>query len=238
MPSAYNYRTSQVKPQREFDRSPIPDGKYLFKLDLKKMEVTKNQKFPTNPGYVTGIWLKCVAEGPHKGKIVFHNLYLGLKPWKDGKVGPMHKGGQLADLAQTLGQDLVIGDDPFTVTEYEVQKVKRDSAGNETGEVETSTEPHIDAVAVKDWLKSHDGTELEVAIRVVKNTYQSKTTEKSEVDYFVLPANSGNGETSGGDADLYSASSASDGEPPLANEADVDGPLETESGSRKKKSRR
>lgn len=234
--SAYNFRTSQVKPQREFDRSPIPDGKYKFKLDLKKMEVSKSTKFPTNPGYVTGVWLKCLAEGPYKGKVVFHNLYLGMKPWKDGKFGPIHKGGQLADLAQALDEDLSIGEDPFNITDYEVQKVKRDSAGNETDEVETETQPHIDAVAVKEWLSAHDGTELEVAIRVANNTYQGKTTKKSEVDYFVLPT--GNGETSGGDADLYSTSSGSDGELPLANEADVDGPLETESGSRKKKSRR
>lgn len=236
--SAYNFRTSQAKPQREFDRSPIAEGKYKFKLDLKKMEVAKSTKFITNPGYVSGIWLKCLAEGPYKGKIVFHNLYLGLKPWTDGRVGPMHKGGQLADMAQAFGEDLDIGGDAFPVSEYEVQKAKRDSAGNETDEVETSSEPHIDAVAVKEWLKAHDGAEVTVYVRVVKNTYKGKTTEKSEVNYFVLPANSGNGETGGADEDLYKQPSESDGEPPSLNENEVDGPLESESNSRKSKKRR
>lgn len=105
-----------------------------------------------------------------KDKRVFHRLFLGLKPGKDGVIN-IDRENQLTALAQALG------------TQVEgVEIVTREATDSEGNAV---TLEYLNPAQVVEFLKSFSGTEVKFKVKTEKGT--GNYGDKSVVSKFMLP---------------------------------------------------
>lgn len=101
---------------------------------------------------------------------VFHRLFIGLKPGKDGVVNMERENGLLA-LAQGLG-----------TLPPECTIIERDATDADGNTVKLE---YLNPVQVVEWLKSFSFTELQGRIKTEKGT--GGYSDKSAISKFLLP---------------------------------------------------
>lgn len=90
-----------------FDNKPIPRGPYGLMLEKGGLEVKKSEeKGPDAIPYINTHWraLKTAAKEGQKDRLVFHKIFLSLKPGSDGVIMP-ERGGGLTELCRAFGEE-------------------------------------------------------------------------------------------------------------------------------------
>jgi hypothetical protein len=142
----------------------VPSDQYTVKLQGAKAEVRK----PNRPGSMP--WVSCPLVGEYDGRKFYLFPYIGvsMKPWKNGVI-PTETDKGLRGLVKALGGNLDAG--LITLKDENGQEVEC-----------------VDPKAVVQFLKNHDGEELQVQVKLInrKDKDGKETNEKTnEVSYFI-----------------------------------------------------
>jgi hypothetical protein len=149
--------------------TPITPGKYKLRIG-SDCEIKKADKPDATPYVAVRLEVLGTAstEGG-KNRSVYHNLFLMLKPGKDGVINMDRENG-LTSLAHALG------------TQVEGVEIVEQSATNANGE--SVTLEYLNPRQVVAWLKEFAGTEVSGRIKTEKGT--GGYADKSVVSKFLL----------------------------------------------------
>jgi hypothetical protein len=145
---------------------PIPAGTYTAKLDVSGIEIGKADR----PDAVPYVKIRFTAIGSAltpggKDRKLFHLILLGLTPSPKDQKANVDRPGGLTQLAKALG-------------------VSFDGAAVEG--VDGGPAEHVDPKSVVEWLKSLDGSEVQVKVKHEQGTEQYPDV-KEKIAAFMAP---------------------------------------------------
>ncbi len=132
--------------------SLIPKGDYELVVDTSKAAIKKSENNPEAiPRVSFAFKVPEIQTATGGSRLVFHDLYLSLKPGKNGQVMPERIDG-LYGLARAFGEE---------VPEFDIIDVQT---------VSGSTVESLNSKQVLSWLKEHDGASVRGHVRIEKGT--------------------------------------------------------------------
>lgn len=148
--------------------TPVPNKDWEVKLIASAVKVDKQKPESGGIPYLSGLRFQCFNSAEKEGgkdRIIFHALFLGLRPDKNGNVSPNYANG-LNALMKAFGEN------PATQNIGILTKELEDGESIE----------YLDPKDVLQYLKNHDGDTLSLHSKIKNSeTYGAQ----AQVDYFI-----------------------------------------------------